>query len=98
MERSDLRFRSFRRRFVVPLRVLKEAEWEKITVPSLFMAGENEKLYPARKALEEMKRKSPQTERVLIPGAGHDLTALQADLVNEKVLAFLEKHLGPLEK
>lgn len=98
MERSDLRFRSFRRRFVVPLRVLKDAEWKKITVPSLFMAGENEKLYPARKALEEMKRKSPQTERVLIPGAGHDLTALQADLVNEKVLAFLEKHLGPLEK
>jgi hypothetical protein len=34
---------------------------------------------------------APQIDVELIPNAGHDLTLVQADFVNNKTLEFLEK-------
>ena len=38
-------------------------------------------------------RKSERIEAEVIPKAGHDLTFVQAEMVNQKVVKFLESHL-----
>jgi pimeloyl-ACP methyl ester carboxylesterase len=58
-------------------------------MPILFMVGENEKIYAARKAVLRLQRVAPQITAEIIPGAGHDFTVVQADMVNRKVLDFL---------
>jgi pimeloyl-ACP methyl ester carboxylesterase len=69
--------------------VLTDAEWRSIRVPILYLVGENEKIYDAQEAVERLNRIAPEVETHVIPGAGHDLTVVQADLVNETVLDFL---------
>jgi pimeloyl-ACP methyl ester carboxylesterase len=39
--------------------------------------------------VRRLKRVAPQVKAEIIPGCGHDLTMVQADLVARKVLAFL---------
>jgi pimeloyl-ACP methyl ester carboxylesterase len=82
-------FSCFKRRWFVPLSVLSQKDWNRLTMPILFIVGENEKLYPADKALTHLESVAPQVKSVLIPEAGHDLTVVQADKVNEVVLKFL---------
>ena len=91
MEISEMRFRSFKRRFLVPLRVLSADQWKQITMPALFMVGEHEKLYDPGRAMDEIARKAPQVERRLILGAGHDITAVQSVEVNRVVEEFLRR-------
>ena len=69
--------------------VLKDSEFRDIRLPVLYLVGENEKIYSARKAIRRLQRVAPQINAEVIPNAGHDLTMVQADLVNEKVLDFL---------
>ncbi len=71
--------------------VLTDAELQSIKVPTLFLVGENEKLYPAKNAVERLNTVSPQIQTEIVPGAGHDLTIVQSELVNEKILNFLMK-------
>jgi pimeloyl-ACP methyl ester carboxylesterase len=54
------------------------------------MVGENEKMYPAQKAVHHLNRVAPQIETEVIPQAGHDLTFVQAETVNSEILDFLE--------
>ena len=68
----------------------------KITVNSLFRVfivvrpkTPNEKIYSAKAAVRRLNRVAPQVKTEIIPGAGHDLTIVQADLVARKVVAFL---------
>ena len=56
----------------------------------LFLVGENEKIYSPQEALSRLRRTAPQIETALIPGAGHDLTAVRAALVSQKILEFFE--------
>jgi pimeloyl-ACP methyl ester carboxylesterase len=63
---------------------------QSISVPALFLVGENEKLYSARKAIHRLNRVAPQIQTEIILNAGHDLTIVQAELVNRKVLEFLK--------
>ncbi len=81
----------FKFRMPVTPTVLTDAELQRIKVPTLFLVGENEKLYPAKKAVERLNTIAPQIQTGIIPGAGHDLTLVQAELVNKKVLDFLMK-------
>jgi pimeloyl-ACP methyl ester carboxylesterase len=71
--------------------VLTDEELQSIQVPTLFLVGENEKIYSAREAVARLKTVAPQINVELIPNAGHDMTLAQADLVNSKILEFLEK-------
>ena len=71
--------------------VLSDDELRSIKVPTLFLAGENEKTYSARKAVGRLNAVAPQIKTEIIPDAGHDLTILQAELVNEKVIEFLKQ-------
>jgi pimeloyl-ACP methyl ester carboxylesterase len=69
--------------------VFGDDEWRRFTVPGLFMVGENEKIYSPRAAVKRLNRVAPQIGTEIIPGAGHDLTMVQADLVAGRVIAFL---------
>ena len=69
--------------------VIDDKAWQGFSVPCLFLVGENEKIYSAKAAVRRLRRVAPQVKAEIIPGAGHDLTMVQADLVARKVLAFL---------
>jgi pimeloyl-ACP methyl ester carboxylesterase len=69
--------------------VIDDKGWQGLSVPCLFLVGENEKIYSAQAAVGRLKRVAPQVKAEVILGAGHDLTIVQGDLVVRKVLAFL---------
>ncbi len=78
------------KRMVYPT-TLKDAEWQSIKVPTLYLVGENEKLYSAQKAVQRLNKVAPHIKAEIVPNAGHDLTIVQAGMVNRKVLEFLKK-------
>lgn len=88
---SYLAMRSFKSRPMVNPTVLADVELQSIQVPALYLVGENEKIYSAQAAVQRLNEVAPQIETDIIPDAGHDLTLVQADLVNRKVLAFLKE-------
>jgi len=71
--------------------VLEDAELKRIKVPTLVLIGEHEKIYSAQKAIQRLHKVAPQIKTELIPNAGHDLTIVQAEMVNTKVLEFLKQ-------
>ncbi len=73
----------------VPATVLQDQALAGLKVPSLFLVGENEKIYPALKAIERLNRVAPQIKTGLIPNAWHDLWMVQADAVTSAILDFL---------
>ena len=90
VDQVDLGLRSFKPKMLVSPTVLSDEELKSLEVPVLFMVGENEKIYSPQEALSRLRRTAPQIETALIPGAGHDLTAVRADLVSQKILEFFE--------
>jgi len=78
----------------VAIKAEGDKAWQGFGVPCLFLVGENEKIYSAEAAVGRLKRVAPQVKAEIIPGAGHDLTIAQADLVASKVLAFLGERAG----
>jgi pimeloyl-ACP methyl ester carboxylesterase len=71
--------------------VLTDRELRNLEVPTLFLVGENEKIYSPHEAIQRIERIAPQIKTALIPNAGHDLTVVQADRVNRIVLDFLNQ-------
>jgi pimeloyl-ACP methyl ester carboxylesterase len=71
--------------------VIGDAAWRSLTSPTLFLVGENEKIYSAQEAVERLRRVAPQVQAEIIPGAGNDLTIVQAETVNQKIMDFLKK-------
>ena len=69
---------------------LKE-ELKSIKVPTLYLVGEHEKIYSAQKAIQRLHKVAPHINTEIIPNAGHDLTIVQAEMVNTKVLEFLKQ-------
>ncbi|MBL8920719.1 MAG: alpha/beta hydrolase [Myxococcaceae bacterium] len=67
-----------------------EDERLRLTMPTLFVIGEHEVMYPAQEALDRLARVAPGIQRLLIPGVGHDLTWARPDELNRHVLAFLD--------
>jgi pimeloyl-ACP methyl ester carboxylesterase len=72
-----------------PPTVLRDEQLQSIRVPALFLVGENEALYSARKAVQRLNEVAPQIQTQVIPNAGHDLTVVQSEMVNQKILEFL---------
>ncbi len=70
--------------------VIDDATWQDFRVPCLFMVGEHEKIYSAQKAVRRLNRVAPQVKTEIIPGAGHDLMMVQADLVISEALGFFD--------
>jgi pimeloyl-ACP methyl ester carboxylesterase len=78
------------KRMVYPT-ILTDKELHSIKVPTLYLIGENEKIYSARKAIQRLNKVAPHIKAEVIPNAGHDLTIVQAEMVNRRVLDFLRK-------
>ncbi|MBA4417526.1 MAG: alpha/beta hydrolase [Syntrophus sp. (in: bacteria)] len=76
------------KRFVMPT-VLTDRELQNIKVPALYLVGENEKIYSARKAVERFQKVAPWIQTGLIPKAGHALHVEQPEMVNSLVCEFL---------
>ena len=70
--------------------VLDDEQLQSIRIPALFLVGENEKIYSPLKAIDRLDRVAPLIKKEVIPKAGHDLFVVQAEMVNRKVLDFLE--------
>jgi pimeloyl-ACP methyl ester carboxylesterase len=94
-ELLSLNMRSIQRHKVPMPPVLTDAEWESLRTPTLFLAGQNEVIYSADKAVRRLKRVAPQITAEIIPGAGHDLTFSQKAVVNERILQFLKEQCPP---
>ena len=84
-----LAFRCFKFKIPASPTVLTDAELAGIKVPALYLVGEREKIYSAEEAVQCLRKVAPRIEIEVIPDAGHDLTFLQADMVNRKVVEFL---------
>ncbi|MGC4051979.1 MAG: alpha/beta hydrolase [Paludibaculum sp.] len=69
--------------------VVKDEQWQELRVPTLFLVGEHETIYPAEKAVRRMRRVAPRMTSEVIPGAGHDLHVAQPDLVCRRIVEFL---------
>ena len=91
IEELAMHRRSLQRRHVPIPPVLTDEEWKSLRVPTLFLVGEHEVIYSPRRATDRLKRVAPRVTAEIIPGAGHDLSFAQADLVNERMVAFLRQ-------
>lgn len=89
VEEAYIATRSFKPKSMVNPYVLSNSELQQIRVPTLFLVGENEKIYSAQQAVTRLNTVAPAIETEIIPDAGHDLTWVQAELVNRKILDFL---------
>jgi len=85
-----LSFQCFKRMPIINPTVLTDDDLQTFKVPALFLVGENEKIYPAQEAVERLNRLAPQIKSEIIPHAGHDLTMVQAEMVDDKILEFLK--------
>jgi pimeloyl-ACP methyl ester carboxylesterase len=80
----------FKFRMPVYPTVLSDDELRRISIPTLFLVGEHEVIYSAQEAIGRLNSAAPQIKTELIPDAGHDLTMVQSELVNKKVIEFLK--------
>ena len=89
----DLGVRGFRyanpRKSIFP-RPYTDEQLRAISVPTLLLIGDREKIYDPNKALQRVGRLAPAIETELIPGAGHILGMQRAGVVDQRVLAFLQ--------
>jgi pimeloyl-ACP methyl ester carboxylesterase len=85
-----LAVRSFKGKQMVNPSVLTDEELNNIKVPTLFIVGENEKIYSSQKVLERLNRIAPQIKTRLIKKAGHDLTMAQTETVNTLIIEFIK--------
>ncbi len=77
-----------RRKFVMPT-VLKDQDWQRLQVPTLFLVGENEVTYSAHKAVRRLATVAPHVETAVTPEADHHLGIVKPEWVNNEVLKFL---------
>lgn len=82
--------RAFKPRKLPVPTVLQDDELKKITVPTLYLVGENEKIYSAQQAVQRLNAIVPAITTEIIPGAGHDLSFVKPKAINRKIIEFLE--------
>ncbi|MFC2160443.1 alpha/beta fold hydrolase [Acidobacteriota bacterium] len=90
-ENAYLGLRCFKPKMLVTPTVLTDEELHNFKVPTLFLIGENEKIYSAEDAVQRLKTIAPQIKVQVISNAGHDLSIVQAEMVNSFILDFLKK-------
>jgi pimeloyl-ACP methyl ester carboxylesterase len=91
VDSAVMRLRCFKLNRLIKPTVLQDAELKSIKIPALFLVGENEKIYSAQKAIQRLHKVAPHIKAEVIPNAGHDLTIVQAEMVNAKILEFLKQ-------
>jgi pimeloyl-ACP methyl ester carboxylesterase len=71
--------------------VNKDQELKQIHAPTLLLVGGREVIYDPKAAIKRAIKLIPHIEAELISGAGHALNLDQPEMVNQRLLAFLEK-------
>ncbi|WP_321538474.1 alpha/beta fold hydrolase [Flavobacterium piscinae] len=74
----------------IQMQPFSKEEIEKITIPVLIMIGDND-IVNSQKSLEKGNELLPKGEMITIENAGHFLTIDQPEIVNQKMIEFLEK-------
>ncbi|PKP17844.1 MAG: alpha/beta hydrolase [Bacteroidetes bacterium HGW-Bacteroidetes-23] len=74
----------------IQMQPFSKEEIEKITIPVLIMIGDHD-IVNSEKSLEKGKELLPKGEMITIENAGHFLTIDQPEVVNQKMIEFLEK-------
>ena len=83
--------RTFKAKLPIFTTVMDDEELQSITVPTLYIVGENDKIYSAQKALQRLKDVAPHIKAEIVASAGHGVALSHAQLVNRKVLEFLKE-------
>lgn len=91
IDEAYLSVRSFQSRKMVTPTLLSDEELGNLSIPTLFIVGENEKIFSAEEALTRLRTFALQIETRLVPNAGHDVTMVQAETVNTEILNFLNQ-------
>jgi pimeloyl-ACP methyl ester carboxylesterase len=71
-------------------RLLSDDELRRIHAPTLLLIGEREVICNPVKAIQRARRLIPNVCAEIVPATGHALNIEQAQMVNERVLAFLQ--------
>ncbi|WP_435625267.1 alpha/beta fold hydrolase [Flagellimonas sp.] len=83
---------SFERKKFVPPTVLKKDDWENLQIPTLFIVGENEYIYSAKKAIRHLNTVKPELKTIMIPNTGHGLMILETERINKEILDFFGRY------
>jgi len=86
----QLAIRSFKTKIPASMTVLSDEELKSINVPVLYLAGENEKMHSVKDAVKRINNIAPSIKTVVVPNTGHCLLYTHPELVNEKILDFLD--------
>ena len=90
LEEAFVGLRCFKLKMPATPTVLTDDELRKLSqVPTLFLVGEHEVIYPANEAVKRLNEVAPEIRTQIIPDAGHDLTIVAAPLVNSLATEFL---------
>jgi pimeloyl-ACP methyl ester carboxylesterase len=73
----------------VPPRVLSDNDLRKLNVPTMFLVGENEKLFSVHKAVKRLELAAPGIKTRILPGCGHDLFVVEAAAAVRATVDFL---------
>jgi len=88
-----LAIRSFKTKMPASMTVLSDDELKGITVPVLYIAGENEKMYSVPEAVKRLDSISPLIRTDVVPNTGHCLMFSHPEVVNDKILGFLNQEI-----
>jgi len=80
----------FRYQMVLPP-VCTDEELRQVKTPTLLLLGEREVIYAPQTALARARRFIPQLEAEILPQAGHALNFDQPEIINQRILEFLNK-------
>ncbi len=86
----QLALKSFKFKQPVNPTVLTDTELSELSVPVLYLVGENETVYDANKAVARLSRINPEIQIELISGTGHDLMFTHTQEINSILLDYLK--------
>lgn len=86
----QLALQSFKFKQPVNPTVLSDTEIKGLTMPVLFVVGENETVYNAADAIQRLKNVNPKIHTEYISNTGHELLFTHTERVNKTVIRFLE--------
>ena len=87
----QLALKSFKFKQPVNPTVLTDREFAELSIPVLFLVGENETVYNAHEAVDRLKHVNPEILTELISNTGHDLMFTHTAEVNSILLYFLKE-------
>ncbi len=79
----------FKFKMLVNPRVLADSELVDLPAKTLFLIGENEKIYPSQAAVERIQTINPAITVVMLPNCGHGLMWSQPEAAHRTIRGFL---------